>query len=150
MRVYYLQAEYLPGKHKILIVWSKQFDQGLPEDSPDTTINVPYSVLELDDKYNRQLCYFLLRNSRGTPEHPMPDRYYVDNTGQLRDDAGNLVVINDNPEKTTWVASILHNVTPAQIDAYFDTNVTTVAQAREALKKLAKIVVLIARQIDFE
>ena len=36
--------------------------------------------------------------------------------------------------------------TPAQVDAWIDANVTTLAQAREVLKTLARIVALIARE----
>jgi hypothetical protein len=46
--------------------------------------------------------------------------------------------------------SFLNGVTPAQIDAYIDNNITSLATARDFLKKLTKIMLLLARQARLE
>lgn len=153
MRVYYNQAEYEPGKHKIMKSWSNKFLQPRPEDDVNEAINIPFGVIELDEDWIPGLAKALVGNLRTSNQGILPDRLYVDNAvpPQIHlTDTGAVVPVTANPNKADWILSILHNVTPAQIDAYFDTNVTTLGQAKEAFKKLAKIVVLIAKQIEFE
>ena len=95
MRLYYL------ADGKILKI-ARVID-ALPEDSPKTAINVPYSILELDEEYNRVTCFLLIRNNRGTPEHPMPDRLSVNGLGQLiNNDTLAVVTINPNPNKEAF------------------------------------------------
>jgi hypothetical protein len=126
MRIYYLQAEYEPGKRKIIIVW-RAVDGPLPEDSPKTAINDPYSVLEIDEKYNRLLCALLGRNVRfvapgdlAPPTH-LPDRFYVNASDQLvLNDTGQVVPIQPNPEKEAFKLSDLYGLSQAQLEAYID------------------------------
>lgn len=85
MRIYYLNSEYEIGKHLIIATW---IDIGginpKPEDNPRTAINVPYSVLEIDEKLNPALAKQLINNHRIPNKGPaLPDRYYVDNSGEL-------------------------------------------------------------------
>lgn len=146
MRVYYLSD----GK---IFKIARDVDP-LPEDSPKTAINVPYSVLEVDEVHNRVLCSLLLRNSRGTPEHPMPDRYSVNASGQLvSSDTGEVVTINPNPNKESFKLSRLYNVTPDQARTYIGGQVnaiTTLAQAKTFLKaylpEVAAAIVYLAKQ----
>ena len=146
MRVYYLNEEYEIGKHKIAKVWSEYIDRAMPEDSPKTAINVPHSVLELDERYNRWLARQLLTNSR---EH-LPDKYYVDNDGKLRDEFNNLVTINPNPQRESYKLSQLYGLTQEQIETYIENNVTTLATAKTFLKKLSTVVLWLVKQSNLE
>jgi len=151
MRIYYLNEEYEAGKHKIIKVWSEYVDITMPEDSPRTAINVPYSVLEFDERYNRSLARDLFRNKRGTPEgEPLPDKYYVDNAGQLKDSAGNLVTINPNPQKEAYKLSQLYGLTQEQLENYIENNVTNLTQAKEFLKKLSAVVLWLVKQTKLD
>ena len=151
MRVYYLQEEYETGKHKIVKVWSEYVDRAMPEDSPRTAINIPYSVSELDERYNRWLARQLLANSRTTPDgEPLPDKYYVDGSGQLRDEFDNLVTINPNPQREAYKLSQLYGLTQEQLQNYIDNNVTTLAQAKEFIKKLSAVVLWLVKQSKLE
>jgi len=145
MRVYYLNAEYEPGKHKIMTIWSPRFGCALPEELPKTTINAPHTIIEIDEDYNRVLCHLLVNNTRVTPEMVLPDRFYVDNAGQIRDDVDNLVIINPNPQKESFKLSALYGLTQAQLETYIDTNVTTLATAKEYLKKLSAVVLWLVK-----
>jgi hypothetical protein len=94
MRVYYLNEEYETGKHKIIKVWREQ-DGAMPEDSTKTAINVPFTVIDIDEDTNRLLCTLLTRNNRGTPEHLISDRYYVNSSGNIvENDSVSVVTIN--------------------------------------------------------
>ena len=152
MRVYYLNAEYESGKHKIVKVWSEYVDRAMPEDSPRTAINVPYSVLELDERYNRWLAKQLLTNNRGSaPDgEPLPDKYYVDSGEQLRDEFDNLVTINPNPQREAYKLSQLYGLTQEQLANYIDNNVTTLPAAKEFLKKLSAVVLWLVKQSKLE
>jgi len=149
MRVYYLNAEYEPGKHKIINVYSAYFSVALPEDSPDTTTSEPYSVLTLDERYNRLLAKRLLNND-GDPML-QNDKYYVDNGGYLRDNSDDsLVPINPNPEKESYKLSALYGMSQAQLETYIDTNVTTLAEARAFLKKHAAVTLWLVKQAGLD
>ena len=141
MRIYYLNAEYETGKHKIAKVWSEFVDRAMPEDSPKTAINVPFSVIEIDERFNRWLARQLLTNSRSIRGTILPDKFYVDNTPALRDEFGTLVVVNLNPNKEGFKTSPFYNMTLAQIDTYIDNRLASagnVAQLRAACADLFK------------
>lgn len=121
MRIYYINSEYESGKHKIMKVYSEYVDRALPEDSSKTAINVPYTVIEFDERYNRLLAHLLLRNNRSNPEHPLPDRFYVNNSGQIvLNDTGEVQTVNLNPQKESYKLSDLYNLTQAQLETYID------------------------------
>lgn len=147
MRIYYLQSEYEPGKYKILKVWSEFVDRAMPEDSSKTAINVPYSILEIDERYNRWLARLLLQNSRSLPNgQQLPDRFYVGNTGALRDEFGNLVTINPNPQRESYKLSALYGLTQPQLEAYIDSTITNITQAKAFLKKLSAVTLWLVKQ----
>lgn len=147
MRVYYLNSEYESGKHKIMKVYSEYVDRILPEDTSKTAINVPYTVIEFDERYNRILAHLLLKNHRGTIEQPMPDRFYVNNNGQIiLNDTGEVQTVNPNPQKESYKLSALYNLTQAQLEKYIDNNVTTLASAKTFLKKLAAVTLWLVKQ----
>jgi hypothetical protein len=148
MRIYYLKAEYEVGKHKIIKVWSEYISIVRPEDAGRTNINVPYSVLELDERYNRLLAKELLSNSNYDEDgNELTDKYYVDNSGNLRDNSDDsLVAINPNPQKESYKLSALYGLTQAQLETYIDNNVTNLAEAKEFLKKLSAVVLWVVKQ----
>ncbi len=151
MRVYYLQAEYEPNKHRIMKVYSEWVDRTLPEDKSRTTINVPYSVIELDERYNRVLAEGLLRNARGALNLPLPDRYYVDGSGNLIEQDTDTVVYPDpNPEREAYKLSQLYGMSQAQLETYINNNVTTLALAKEFLKKLSAAVLYLVKQTKLD
>ena len=158
MRIYYLNAEYELGKHKIVKVWSEFVDRAMPEDSPKTAINVPFSVLEIDERFNRWLARQLLSNSRASPSGvALPDKYYVDNTPALRDEFGTLVVVNLNPHKEGFKSSPFYNITLAQINTYIDNqyaSASNVAQVKAVtvamMKKAAEGLYYLAKQSRLE
>ncbi len=87
MRVYYLP------NGKIIKTWSEKFLQPMPEESPDTAINVPYQVMEIDEGANRKLCWDLMQNEVNVPGGvKVPDRFKVVNN-QLVDTAGKTVEV---------------------------------------------------------
>lgn len=150
LRVYYLQAEYEQGKHKIIKIWTDRFGTPLPEDSPDTTINVPYGVLEIDLKYNRTLVTKLSNNTVLLEDGTVFDRYYVDGQFKLRAKDGTLVPINLNPTIEAFKLTQIYGMTQAQLEAYIDNNVTNLAQAKDYLKKLSAAVLFILKHTDME
>lgn len=79
MKVYYLNAEYQPGKHRIL---AANFDRD--EFSWNNTINVPYSILEIDevDPENKDACIDLVR-MHGLSDINNEGKYYIDEDGDL-------------------------------------------------------------------
>ena len=151
MRVYYLNEEYETGKRKILKVWSEYVDRAMPEDSPRTAINAPYSMLELDERYNRWLAKQLLANSRPDAEgEPLPDKYYVDGEGKLRDELGSLITINPNPQRESFKLSKLYGLTQTQLENYIDNNVTDLASAKNFLKRLSAVVLWLVKQTKLD
>lgn len=150
MRVYYLLSEYETGKHKILKVWSEKFIEQKPEESPKTAINVPYTVIEIDEAYNGLLCKNLLLNTVILPNGTFYDKYYVDNSGQIVSKDGIVQTINLNPYRESYKLSQFYGMTQAQLDAYIEANVTNLAAAREFLKKLSKVVLYLAKQTKLE
>jgi hypothetical protein len=146
MRVYYLQSENEPGKHQIAKVWFEKSLEPKPEDSSKTAINMPYSVLEVDEWYNGVLCKSLASNTRPN----LPDKYYVGNDGKLYTHDGILVTVNLNPEKEAYKLSSLRGLTQAQLEAYIDTNITTLASAKVYLKKLSAVVLYLVKHTKLD
>lgn len=150
MKVYYLNAEYEKGKHKIVRTWSKYVEQAMPEDHPNTSINEPYSVIEIDERYNRLLAKKLLRNNGMFLSNDVSlFEYYVDDIGLLRDRLDVLVNIINNPQKEVYALTIFGGKT-AQIDSYIDENITNIDAAREFLKKISKIVMILIKEIEVD
>jgi len=145
MRVYYLNDEYEAGKHKIIDVWAEV--QGIT--LPDAAITSPYSVLEFDEFYNRGLAQRLLHNSDPLLED-LPDKYYVDASGQLRDEFDDSVAIDPNPQREAYKLSALYGLTQAQLETYIDSNVTTLASAKDFLKKLSAVVLWLVKQAKLD
>ena len=145
MRVYYLNDEYEPGKHKIAQVWTES--QGIT--LPDAGINRPYSVLEFDELYNRGLAQKLFHNSDLLLED-LPDKYYVDGSGRLRDELGGLVAIDPNPQRDAYKLSALHGLTQEQLATYIDSNVTNLVEAKAFLKKLSAVVLWLVKQAKLD
>jgi len=147
MRVYYLNAEYEAGKHKIVRVWSEH--QGITP--PDAGIKRPYSVLELDEFYNRGLAQSLFHNSQSfLDDEELPDKYYVDAGRRLRDQLGNSVTINPNPQREGYKLSALYGLTQQQLQTYIENNVTTLASAKEYLKRLSAVVLWLVKQTKLD
>jgi len=147
MRVYYLNDEYETGKHRITQVWTES--QGIT--LPDAGIKSPYSVLEFDEFYNRGLAQSLLHNSQSfLDDEDLPDKYYVDGSGQLRDEFDDLVTIDPNPHREAYKLTALYGLTQVQLETYIDTNVTTLASAREFLKKLSAVVLWLVKQAKLD
>lgn len=145
MRIYYLNDEYAAGKHKIAKVWVEFIEPTMPVGG--TTINAPYSVLELDEWHNRWLARQLLTNSKEDFSGvPLADKYYVDSSGQLRDEFDALVTINPNPQREAYKLSDLYDLTQAQLETYIENNVTSLAEAKEFLKKLSAVVLWLVKQ----
>lgn len=154
MRVYYFQDEYVPGKHHIAKVWSAKFLQARPEENINTAINVPYSVLEIDDEWNRDLISQVIDYRRETRSGLLPDKFYIDNAvpPQIHlTDTGVVVPILANPNKADWVASVLAGATDAQVDQWFTNNFPSLnAAERLRLSMMAKLIARLARQAGFE
>ena len=147
MRVYYLNDEYEAGKHKIIQVWAEA--QGIT--LPDAGIKTPYSVLEFDEFYNRRLAQSLFHNSQSIlDEGEVPDKYHVDASGQLRDEFGDLVTIDPNPQRESYRLSALYGLTQAQLETYIENNVTTLATAKDFLKKLSAVVLWLVKQTKLD
>ena len=140
MRVYYQNTEYEPGKHKIIKVWAEHLGIGMP------TLSVPY--LEFDEFYNRDLAksIFHYRNE----DKVLPDKYYVDNAGNLREADGTLVTIEPNPQKESYKLSQLYGLTHEQLDIYINNNVTDLASAREFVRKMAHIILWLVKQTKLD
>ncbi len=152
MRIYYEQTEYEPGKHKIIKMWSSKFLQPMPEENVNEAINIPYLVIELDENWNRDLVKELFTNVRAADfDILLPDKFYIDNAGDIHfTDTDALVPITQNPNKADWALSVLAGATDAQIDTWFSTNVTTLAQARNVMAMMAKLIARLAREVGFE
>ena len=152
MRVYYLNKEYEAEKHKILKVWTDISSVAMPEDSPRTTINASHSILEIDERYNRGLAKELLDFSRGEIEgEQLPDKYYVDGDGKLRDNSDDsLVTINPNPQREAYKLSQLYGLTHNQLDTYIDNNVTNLAEAKEFMRKMAHVILWLVKQTKLD
>lgn len=151
MRIYYLNQEYEPGKHKIVKVWSEFVEIAMPEDTPRRGISAPHSVLELDECYNRGLAKLLLRHRRDSPtDEILPDKYYVDGSGDLRDEFDNPVTINPNPQRESYKLSVFMGMTPTQIDTYIENNVSNLESAKELFKKIVRLLQVLARQSRLE
>ena len=147
MRVYYLNDEYETGKHKIIQVWTES--QGIT--LPDAGIKSPYSMIEFDEFYNRTLAQALLHNSQPfLDDEGLPDKYYVDGSGQIRDEFDDLVTISPNPQREAYKLSALYGLTQEQLETYIESNVTTVASAKEFLKKLSAVVLWLVKQTKLD
>ena len=145
MKVYYLQAEYETGKHKILKTWAEFFGLETPNEAK---IREPYSVLEFDEYYNRKLARLLFYNDRG--EEGLPDRFYIDNDNKLRTQEGELIAINPNPQKEAYKLSRLYGLTHEELDTYIDNNVTNLAEAKEFIRKLAHVTLWLVKQTKLD
>ena len=145
MRLYYLNEECQPGKHKITEVWSEYLGINMP----DAGISQPYSILEFDEFYNRQLAQRLLHNSDPLLDD-IPDKYYVDGGGNLRDQSDNQVIINPNPQREAYRLSALYGLTQEHLETYIDNNITTLASAKEFLKKLSAVVLWLVKQTKLD
>jgi len=147
MIIYYLDAEYEPNKHKIVKVWFE--GNPLPEESSRRNINIPHSVIEFDEKYNRMLAEGLRSNTRINPidDTPLPDKYYVNNLGEIViSDTDTVVTVNPNPQKESYKLSALYGMTQAELETYIDTNVVDLPTARAYIKKLSAIVLWLVKQ----
>jgi len=60
------------------------------------------------------------------------------------------VTINPNPNKADYILSFIAGLTPTQVDNYIDNNVTNLVEAREFLKKLSKVVLLLCKEAKLE
>lgn len=124
----------------------------LPEDSPRTSYNFDYSVIEIDEDYNRELCYELLRNKRhsfnGLPDEP--DRFYINNGEIVETDTDEVVIINPNPQKEAYKLSQLYGLTHEQLDNYIDNNVTDLPSAREFVRKMVHVVLGLVKQTKLD
>jgi len=140
MKVYYLQAEYETGKHKIVDSWAEI--SGL--NTPDAGITEAYSVLEFDEFYNRKLAKFLFLNSRILEE--LPDRFYISAGQIVNNDTDEVIIINPNPQRESYKLSQLYGLTQAQLEAYIENNVTNLVQAKAFLKKLSAVVLWLVKQ----
>ena len=142
MKVYYLNEEYEPGKHKIRKVWAEVLGINMPELSD-------CSVLELDEIYNRKLAQALITNSREI--YDLPDKLYVDNDGNLRKtEDGSVVIISPNPQKEAYKLSQLYDLTHEQLDTYIDNNVTDLQSAREFMRKMAHVLLWLVKQTKLD
>ena len=61
-----------------------------------------------------------------------------------------LIQLAKNPNKQDYALSFLAGLTPAQIDNYIDNNVTNLVEARDFLKKLCKVALLLAKEASLE
>lgn len=75
IRVYYFDAQYETGKHKIIEIWTKSSGQLPPEALQDTAINVPYSVIEIDTEYSP--------TAKDLVEWGEMGKYYVDSKSEI-------------------------------------------------------------------
>lgn len=84
MKVYYLQAEYAPGKHRVVKALYDdevfKFDEGVLS---------PFSTFTIDevDPDNKMLCLDLVRSLNKTDENGA-GKYYVDPNGTLMEKEG--------------------------------------------------------------
>ena len=148
MRVYYTDK----GIAKV----TRDFDP-LPEDSPKTAINIPYSVIEIDEAFNRELCFKLIRNKRGTEDAPMPDRFRVENGQLIDNDTNEVATVSPNPQKESFKLSLLYSVTPEQAKTYIQNQVNAISNLTQAkaflsayLPEVAAAIVWLARQSKLE
>lgn len=153
MRIYYLDGEYETGKHKIVRVWLNIAGQSLPEETPGLSISAPYSVLEIDEFYNKFLASQLLVNRRINMDTggDLPDRFYIDSDGKLRDNSDDsLVSIEPNLQKEAYKLSQLYGLTHEQLDTYIDNNVTNLAEAKEFIRKMAHVILWLVKQTKLD
>ena len=78
MKIYYLQAEYQPGKHRIVAIYDSdafKFDEGVLS---------PFNILVIDEiaPANKPLCLDLSRTINRTDVNG-DSKYYVDGLGAL-------------------------------------------------------------------
>jgi len=140
MKIYYSPFEYEAGKHKILKVWAEW--GGLIQ--PKVT---DCSILEIDEYFNRNLANLLFHNNQ--EEEGLPDRFYIDNDGNLRTSEGELVSINPNPHKEAYKLSQLYGLTHEQLDNFVD-GLSTMADFREAFRKALHVILWLVKQTKLE
>ena len=145
MDVYYSQAEYEQGKHKILKIWAEFI--GLKQ--PNLAKLPPYNTLSLDEYFNRKLANRLYYNDRSYDE--LPDLFYVDNSGNIRDNSDDsIVTIELNPQKVAYKLSQLYGLTQEQVENYIENNITNLATAKDFLKKLSAVVLWLVKQTKLD
>ena len=152
MRVYYLNAEYEPNKHKIKKVWHSLSGVAKPEDTDRGKINVPYSVLEIDESYNPNLAIGLLKNNRRLLEddETLLDRFYINNNGEIiSNDTGQVVNVNPNPQKEAYKLSQLYGLTHEQLDTFVD-GLSTMADYKEAFRKALHVILWLVKQTKLD
>jgi len=69
-----------------------------------------------------------------------------DGSGFIPAVASNLDLRAANPQKEAYKLSIFMGMTPEQIDTYIDNNMTSLAAAKEIMKKVARLLQLLAKQ----
>ena len=145
MKVYYYSSEYESGKHKIRTIIADFIGIG----EVPSHISGTYPFLEFDEFYNRRLAVQLRNNDR--MENDLPDRFYVNNLGQLVDnDTDEVVTINPNPQKQSYKLSQLYGLTHEQLDTYIDNNVTNLATAKEVIRKALHVILWLVKQTKLE
>ena len=143
MRVYYSNQEYETGKHKIIQIWAEYLGIGMPDEYLSN-----YSVVEFDEFYNRSLAKSVYRYQ--DEDGILPDKYYVDGDGKLREADGTLVTINPNPQKESYKLSQLYGLTHEQLDTYLDNNMTDLASAREIMRKALHVILWLVKQTKLD
>lgn len=146
LRIYYSNDEYELGKHKILTTYTDRSPGAMPEDA---ALLSNYSVLEVEERYNPNWDKFYHFHGEEDILN-LPDRFYVDNSGQLRDEFDNLVDVYPNPQRESYKLSQLYGLTQEQLATYIDNNVTNLAQAKEFLKKLAAVTLWLVKQTKLD
>ena len=143
MIIYYDKFEFELNKHHILTVWAEKGIKSKP------VLPVQYEELEIDETYNGEICQDLYKAywESDIMGATIPPRFWVDNDGNILHD-GKIYPVIPNTEKETWKLSALHGLTQAQLETYIDNNVTTLAQAKEFLKKLATVVLLLMKHTN--
>jgi len=142
MKVYYLNSEYEIGRHRIRKVWGESLGINMPTLSG-------CSILEFDEFYNRELARRLIQNNQELED--LPDLFYVDNDGRLRDNSDdNLVIINPNPQREAYKLSQLYGLTHEQLDTYIDNNMTDLQSAREIIRKALHVILWLVKQTKLD
>ena len=122
--------------------------EGLGLTMPDLSIREPFSVLDFDEHYNRKLATLLIHNSRQIDS--LPDRFYIDTTGKIRSQSGNLISINMNPHREAYKLSALYNLTQEHLETYIENNITDLPAAKDFLKKLSAVVLYLVKQTKLD
>ena len=60
------------------------------------------------------------------------------------------IVIKENPQKEDYKLSQLYGLTPEQLETYIDTKVTSLATAKEYLKRLSDVVLILVKRTQLD